>query len=141
MKWQKVNFSRLAKTVANFKSHWYYWYTGQKAIAVVSMLVSLAALALGLVLTVGCSIWGVVVAILLDSVGLWLAILYWWVARDWLPALALDPVDALILTHLLVPILCGFFIVRISTFWVAKVFAAQIGGSKTALKHAEPSHV
>ncbi|WP_295400809.1 hypothetical protein [uncultured Thiocystis sp.] len=120
---------------ASFKSHWYYWYTAQKPIAILSMILSIAVMTLCLTLAAGCSIWGIIVAVLLDSLGFWLTILYVFVLRTYIPELAQDQMDSLVATQLALPLLLGFFIVRVSTFLVASAFAAKVNRSRTAMNH------
>jgi len=59
-----------------FKSPWYYWHTGHKKIALLSMLLSAGILWICLGATVGFSMIGIILAILLDGIGLGLALLY-----------------------------------------------------------------
>ncbi|AFL72712.1 hypothetical protein Thivi_0658 [Thiocystis violascens DSM 198] len=118
-----------------FKSHWYYWYTGRKSIAILSMIVSILVTTLCLTLALGCSIWGIVVAILLDSAGFWLTAVYVFVLRSSIPELAQGQMDALIATHLVLPMLFGLFVTRASTFLVAKALAIKAKGPGPALQH------
>jgi hypothetical protein len=118
-----------------FKSHWYYWYTGRKSVAILSMILSILVTTLCLTLALGCSIWGIVVAILLDSAGFWLTAVYVFVLRSSIPELAQGQVDALIVTQLVLPMLFGLFVTRVSTFLVAKALAIQAKGPGPALQH------
>jgi hypothetical protein len=106
-----------------FKSHWYYWHTGHKFIAILSMMVSTLIL-WGILAFVGdFSIWGIIIAVLLDTVGFWLALVYLFFIRfnitEWIGLQS--SVDALVIDYLIIPMLVGFFITRISSFFVAKI--------------------
>lgn len=118
-----------------FKSHWYYWHTGRKSLAMMSMVVSIAAMTLCFVLAAGYSIWGVIVAVLLDGIGFWLTLIYVFAVRSYIPELAQGQVDTLIATQLVLPMLLGFFISRISTYFVARAFASTANGSQSAMRH------
>lgn len=72
--------------------------------------------------TVGFSIAGIILAILLDGIGLGLALLYLIILRDSIPEWInlKNNADVLVMNTLIWPLLMGFFISRISTFLVAK---------------------
>ncbi|MDQ5909469.1 MAG: hypothetical protein QG599_1564 [Pseudomonadota bacterium] len=108
--------------IKKFKSPWYYWHTGQKKIALLSMLLSAGILWIGLGATVGFSIAGIILAILLDGIGLGLALLYLIILRTYIPEWInlKNNADALVMNILIWPLLMGFFVSRISTFIVAK---------------------
>ncbi|HOW75693.1 MAG TPA: hypothetical protein P5102_08460 [Candidatus Competibacteraceae bacterium] len=76
-----------------------------------------------LVFSADCSIWGIIIAVLLDTVGFWLAILYVFFIRYNITELIglKSSIDMLIVNHLVIPMLVGFFITRISSFSVAKI--------------------
>ena len=76
-----------------------------------------------LVFSTDCSIWGIIIAVLLDAVGFWLAILYVFFIRYNITELIglKSSIDMLIVNHLVIPMLVGFFITRISSFSVAKI--------------------
>jgi hypothetical protein len=107
--------------IKKFKSPWYYWHTGQKKIALLSMLLSTGILWIGLGATVGFSMGGILLAILLDGVGFGLALLYLIFLRAYIPEwIGLQGhVDALVMNRLIWPLLVGFFVSRISSFVVA----------------------
>lgn len=107
--------------IKKFKSPWYYWHTGQKKIAVLSMLLSTGMLWIGLGATVGFSMGGILLAILLDGVGFGLALLYLIFLRAYIPEwIGLQGhVDAVVMNGLIGPLLVGFFVSRISSFVVA----------------------
>ena len=52
-----------------FRSHWYYWYTGKKKVAVLSMVLSFCLLALIFNGLFSFSVCAVLLALLLDAVG------------------------------------------------------------------------
>ncbi len=108
--------------IKKFKSPWYYWHTGQKKIALLSMLLSAGILWMGLGATVGFSIVGIILAVLLDGVGLGLALLYLIILRAYIPEwISLkNNADILVMNILIWPLLMGFFVSRISTFIVGK---------------------
>lgn len=106
-----------------FKSPWYYWHTGHKKIALLSMLLSTGILWICLGATVGFSMIGVILAILLDGIGLGLALLYLIFLRAYIPEWTSlqSNADAFVMNILIWPLLAGFFVSRISSFVVAKV--------------------
>ena len=106
-----------------FKSPWYYWYTGHKKIALLSMLLSTGILWICLGATVGFSMIGIILAILLDGIGLGLALLYLIFLRAYIPEWTSlqSNADAFVINILIWPLLAGFFVSRISSFVVAKV--------------------
>ncbi len=108
-----------------FKSHWYYWYNGQKSIAILSMAISMAIMAVCLVLTAGYSLWGIMIAVFLDSAALWLSLFYVVALRSAIPEFAQCQVDTLIATQFALPMLLGFVFNRVSTFVVAKTVAGR----------------
>ena len=114
-----------------FKNHWYYWYTGKKLIAVLSMMVSFLVMLAGLVFAAGFSIWGVIIAILLDATGFWLAIIYLVFLRYYIPEFTglKNSADLLVAKQLVVPMLVSFFVTRISSFSVAKLFGRWPAGA------------
>ncbi|MBK5965295.1 hypothetical protein CCR95_14675 [Thiocystis minor] len=99
------------------------------------MILSILVTTLCLTLALGCSIWGIVVAILLDSAGFWLTAVYVFVLRSSIPELAQGQMDALIATHLVLPMLLGLFVTRASTFLVAKALAVKAKDPEPALQH------
>ena len=107
-----------------FKSHWYYWHTEHKGIAITSMIASAMVMWFFLVVGAGFSFWSVVIAILLDAVGFWLAIIYFFALRDYIPGF-LDfqaKADGLVLDQIIIPIIITFFVSRLISFFVAKKF-------------------
>ena len=106
-----------------FKSPWYYWHTGHKKIALLSMLLSTGILWICLGATVGFSMIGVILAILLDGIGLGLALLYLIFLRAYIPEWTSlqSNADTFVMNILIWPLLAGFFVSRISSFVVAKV--------------------
>ena len=106
-----------------FKSPWYYWHTGHKTIALLSMLLSAEILWICLGATVGFSMIGIILAILLDGIGLGLALLYLIFLRAYIPEWTSlqSNADAFVMNILIWPLLAGFFVSRISSFVVAKV--------------------
>ena len=76
-----------------------------------------------LVLAVGLSIWGVIIAILLDAVGFWVALIYLFFLRDHVPQIfgigIVGYADTLA-KQLIIPVFVSFFLSRALTFFVAK---------------------
>ncbi|WP_020560489.1 hypothetical protein [Thiofilum flexile] len=107
------------------KSYWYYWYTGRRLVAVISMILTTVLVGLGMMWAVGFSVWGVVLAVLMDAVGFWVAVIYALVLREYLPQMFIDQVDGLIFYQFIIPVIAVFIIGRVVTFGVAKFFAAQ----------------
>jgi len=109
--------------IKDFKSHWYYWHTGHKLIAILSMTMSALIMSILLAVTAGFSLWGILFAVLLDAAGFWLAIVYLLFVRYHINEFIglQSRIDTLIITQLALPMLVGFFISRISSFSVAKI--------------------
>lgn len=109
--------------MGKFKSHWFYWHTGHKSIAITSMIISAISMWLVLVAAAGLSVWGIIIAVLLDAVGFWLAVIYLFVLRDYVTAFIglQGKADALVAQQLVIPILISFVVSRVSTFLVAKI--------------------
>ena len=118
----KMHTWRVWRLWRYYKSPWFYWHTGHRRIAVLSLLGSGIVLWGGFVALAGFSIWGVVLALVLDAAGFWLALGYLLFLRTALPAWAglRDHADAFIVQQLLVPVLLGFLVTRTVTFFVAK---------------------
>ena len=103
-----------------FRSYWYYWYTGHKTIAVISMVITALVLTLGLLLNAQFALWAIITAVLLDILGIWLLILYALVIRTQIPALMLNQADQWVIHQLMIPVLIAFFVGRFVTYIVAK---------------------
>lgn len=78
-----------------------------------------------LVLTAGFSLWGILFAVLLDAAGFWMAVVYLLFLRDHITEFIdlQSHIDMLIITQLALPMLAGFFISRLSSFSIAKLFS------------------
>jgi hypothetical protein len=109
--------------IKRFKSPWYYWHTGHSRIAVISLGVSTLVLWLVFGATVGFSIVGILLAVVLDTAGFALALLYLVVLRATLPEwMGLrDNADVWILSFIVWPCFLSFFVNRLVTFGVAAV--------------------
>lgn len=107
----------------HFKSPWFYWHTGHRGIAIISLLASTLMLWIGLWITTGFSVAGVILAVILDTIGFWLALIYLLVLRSYLPELIglKAAADLLMLKQFIWPLLAGFFSNRICSFIVAKI--------------------
>ncbi|MBK7540584.1 MAG: hypothetical protein IPP10_08085 [Candidatus Competibacteraceae bacterium] len=105
-----------------FKSPWFYWHTGRKRVAIASLIVSTLAMWTAFVLAAGFSLWSIIIAVLLDAVGFWLALAYLLFLRSHLPGFTgLQSIaDFFIVNQLAIPLLIGFFATRAATYWVAK---------------------
>lgn len=103
-----------------FRSHWYYWYTGQKKVAVMSMALSFLCLTLLLTSFFSFSAWAVLLALLLDTAGLVVIAIYLVSLRSLIPEALLTQTDALVVHYFLVPICVTFVLSRLVTFLVAK---------------------
>jgi 4-hydroxybenzoate polyprenyltransferase len=90
---------------------------------VISLLASTFILWVSLWITAGFSIAGILLAVILDAIGFWLALIYLLVLRSYLPELISlkAAADVLMLKHFILPMLAGFFINRICSFVVAKI--------------------
>lgn len=103
-----------------FRSYWYYWYTGHKTIAVISMILTAMVLTLGLLVNAQFALWAIITAVLLDILGIWLLILYVLIIRAQIPVLMLAQADHWVLHQLMIPVLIAFFVGRFVTYIVAK---------------------
>ncbi|MBK8453906.1 MAG: hypothetical protein WAQ53_04480 [Thiofilum sp.] len=107
-----------------FRSYWYYWYTGHKTIAVISMILTAMVLTLGLLVNAQFALWAIITAVLLDILGIWLLILYVLIIRAQIPALMLAlmlaQADQWVIHQLMIPVLIAFFVGRFVTYIVAK---------------------
>lgn len=103
-----------------FRSYWYYWYTGHKTIAVISMVLTAMVLTLGLLVNAQFALWAIITAVLLDILGIWLLILYALIIRAQIPVLMLAQADHWVLHQLMIPVLIAFFVGRFVTYIVAK---------------------
>ena len=119
-----------------FKNHWYYWYTGHKLIAIISVILSTVTMWLLLVVSSGFYIWGIIIAVVLDVNSFFLVLIYFVALRSHIPEVIpdfthipesmkfhlRDTADALIEKQFIFPIIVAFFVSRLSTFCVAKLF-------------------
>ncbi|MCB1921534.1 MAG: hypothetical protein KDJ28_16385 [Candidatus Competibacteraceae bacterium] len=126
--------------IKRFKSPWYYWYTGHLRIAVISLAVSTLVLGLVFGATVGFSMVGILLAVVLDTAGLALALLYVLVLRAALPEwMGLrDNADAWILSFIVWPFFLGVFVNRLVTFGVATI-SGYIGDPQRTDRHHSAS--
>jgi len=110
------------KRLRKFKSHWFYWHTGHKRIAIFSMIASALAQGLLLALAGGFTLSGILLAVLLDGVGFVLAVCYLLLLRPYLPEwIGLQhSADVFLVQVIVVPMLIGVFINRIMSFVVAR---------------------
>jgi hypothetical protein len=110
--------------MGKFKSHLFYWYTGNKLVAIISLAVSTAIMWAALVVSAGFSIWGIITALLLDVMGFWLALIYFFLLRNYVPFM-LDKVDGFVIQNLIIPAIIGSFLSRIVCFFVAGWFGVR----------------
>ena len=103
-----------------FPSYWYYWYTGKKKIAVISMVLNFILLTLILNGLFNLSVWSVLLALLLDAVGLLVIAIYCVSLRSFIPEALLMQTDALVVHYFLIPICLALVLSRFVTFLVAK---------------------
>jgi|TARA_B110000091_G_C13417425_1_gene310702 hypothetical protein len=108
--------------ITALKSHWYYWHTGNKITAVLSMIITSILVTGILIASVGFSIWGLILAVLMDAAGFMLAAIYLLIVRPYYPDLfyGQEEIDMLVVNFLLAPLIFSFFISRITTFYIAK---------------------
>jgi len=111
------------KHLRRFRSHWYYWYTGHPWIAVLSVGVSTLILWVISGFITGFSLVGLLVIVLLDALGFWLAMLYLLLLRPLLPEWSglQGSADAFIVQQWGVPLLIGVFLSRSVSLVVAKI--------------------
>lgn len=103
------------------RSHWYYWYTGQPLIAISSVMLTTLLLWGSMVWMGNYSVWGILLAVVLDSVGFWLALIYAVALRFYLPTLLVEQADTLIIQHLIIPLCASFVVARVVVMVVAKL--------------------
>lgn len=103
------------------------------------MAASAAVMALVFVAAAGFSIWGVLIAVLLDAVGFGLAVLYLLLLRTYVPAfLGLQAsADAFVVNELIAPMLVGFFVTRLVSYFIARACSYTSPSSKKT--HAPPA--
>lgn len=68
------------------------------------------------------SVWSVLLALLLDAVGLLVIAIYWVSLRSFIPEALLMQTDALVVHYFLIPICLALVLSRFVTFLVAKAF-------------------
>ena len=66
------------------------------------------------------SVWSVLLALLLDAVGLLVIAIYWVSLRSFIPEALLMQTDALVVHYFLIPICLALVLSRFVTFLVAK---------------------
>ncbi|MFZ1386002.1 MAG: hypothetical protein WBP46_02240 [Thiolinea sp.] len=103
-----------------FRSHWYYWYTGKKKVAVLSMALSFLLLSLIFNGLFSFSVWAVLLALLLDAVGFVVIAIYFISLRSFIPEALLTQTDSLVVHYFVLPICIAFVLSRFVTFLVAK---------------------
>ena len=105
-----------------FRSPWFYWHTGRKRVAVASLIVSTLVMWTAFVLVAGFSLWSIIIAVLLDAVGFWLALAYLLFLRSHIPDFTglQSTADFFVANQLIIPMLASFFATRAATFLVAK---------------------
>lgn len=106
-----------------FRSHWYYWYTGKKKVAVLSIVLSFCLLALIFHGLFSFSVWAVLLALLLDAVGFVVIAIYLVSLRSFVPEALLTQTDSLVVHYFVLPICIAFVLSRFVTFLVAKLLA------------------
>lgn len=123
--------------MARFKSPWFYWYTGRKGVAVASLIASALVMWAAFGLVAGFSLWSIIIAVVLDAVGFWIALLYLLFIRTYIPGLLgfQATADTFVVNQLALPLLLGFFVTRATTFFVAKAWSRL---SSTATPSGEP---
>jgi hypothetical protein len=136
-----VGIAATENDMNKFKSPWFFWYTGHKFIAVLSMFISAMIMWAVLVIGAGFSIWGIILAVLLDAIGLWVALIYMIALRDYigdfdktlhnLPLInhvdfisnlyLQDKIDGIVVTHFVIPLIISFFLSRLTSHLIAKI--------------------
>ena len=87
------------------------------------MALSMLIMALVTFATAGFSLWAILLAIALDAAAFWLAVAYLLLRSSMSAWFGLQGyMDTFMLKQLLVPMLCGLFISRLSSFLVATWF-------------------
>ena len=109
-----------------FRSYWYYWHTGHPVVALSSMVLSLVILFSGMVLLAGFSLWGVLLALVLDLLGLMAVLAYALFLRTLVPDLMLEQADFWILNQFVLPVIAAFVVNRLVTYGVARLLLGRI---------------
>jgi hypothetical protein len=107
-----------------FHSHWYYWYTGRKKVALISMGLNFLLLTLILNGLFSFSVWAICLALLLDAVGFIVIAIYMISLRAFIPLALVEQTDTLVLNYFVLPICIAFVLSRFVTFLVARAFKA-----------------
>ncbi|MGB5598065.1 MAG: hypothetical protein WBM66_05045, partial [Thiothrix litoralis] len=106
------------------KSYWYYWHTGNKSVAITSMTLSTAVTWLVLAISAGFSIWGIILAVLLDTLGFWIVVTYLalrsYLPSSYLPKFLMEEGDKLIMNQFVIPVCIALVVGRLITLLVAK---------------------
>jgi len=109
-----------------FPQYWYYWHTGHPVVALSSMVLSLVILFSGMVLLAGFSLWGVLLALVLDLLGLMAVLAYALFLRTLVPDLMLEQADFWILNQFVLPVIAAFVVNRLVTYGVARLLLGRI---------------
>ena len=118
-------------TLRIFDSPWFYWYTGNKIIAIVSIILSTLVMWLLLFKVMDFSIIGVIIAVLLDVNGFLLIFMYLIFLRNYIPEVPSyypdylhfrEKSDLLVGGIFLKLVFFSFVVNRLSAFFVAKLF-------------------
>lgn len=137
-----INLSLLitgGMNMKKFRSPWYYWYTGHKEIAAISIIVSFLLMCFFLVVGAGFSFWSIIFAIILDATGFWLAIIYFLFLRYNLPDFLgiTGAADKFIITQIIIPVIVTFLSGRLTTFFVAKSLGYSFSNTTEQNKNPE----
>lgn len=108
-----------------FPSHWYYWYTRRKKVAIISLILNFLLLAVILNGFFSFSVWAVLLALLLDAVGFMVIAIYLISLRSFIPTALLSQTDSLVVHYFVLPICIAFVLSRLVTFLVAKAMRAE----------------
>ncbi len=112
-------------------SPWFYWCTGYKAIAVMSIVLSSSIIWLVMFKTVDYSIVAVVFILLLDINGFLLVIVYFFLLREYIPEVPnyypeflhfRQQADIFVENQLIKYVFVSFVVNRLSAFFIAKLF-------------------
>ncbi len=125
-----------------FRSHWYYWYTGQKISAITSVAISTLIVWGSLAFIVGFSLPLVLLIVILDALGFWLVLLYLFILRPYLPEFAniQGQMDSFVIYNLLATFLVSLIANRAITYLIARRLGVLAVDRDKPLNNSNPPY-
>ncbi len=87
------------------------------------MFLTAILVGVGMLLTTGLSVWGILIVVLVDVAGLWLALIYFLALRHYLPHILMQDADMLMINHFIIPLCASLLVGRLVTMFVASYYA------------------